>query len=997
MKKFNVRDCPSEKWVPGSTMYAGVSFLDEGGAINPKVQGLIGAAALNGKLDDILELKVHAATRRLRLRQLTQDQRDRMLIGDLKNSPADYTYVIWYNTETQNIDHLLKFTDPNLEVETVIGLKNHANNPLLSDPSIVISDMPSSSGAIQQEVGVLPTAVYEAAEQLKQAMQNQPPATTDQFIVDLTEFCNILIFVIVIYTLLLVCQKVTFMEVLKYGYSIHLVQRLMFFKLLFLMNCNWDMNMTYYQYTMFHDMIYNKFGMSSGNWAYGLNNDLFVDTEGKLSAYNKVDLFLLTSCSFILFLYVLIHQITQIFYLIGLVKRIYRGNNRVVPKNGEVTMEKRMKDWKVEKRLAILRLSLFLIFYQEWFIVGLNGSFSQNYYYNDKPRGAWWCTWFNYIVLFGCTYDLYTIVYYNIMIMYPYVRPELVLKKEGDGNEHQKIDNLDITFNIDQQQGGRLQDQDASFNHTTNKKRGYRSSKRKNTYPRETMNYGIYANDHLVNHAIVDYIQISINYGKNGFEDILSRYTNLGYLLKNCLIITILVGLQNSTYIQMTLLTMIQMAHLGVLIYRLVKKNFYDDQWLTFAIGFLINIILWMFNIYAMFLCWGAYENSADFEYTLVVFITFTMIFDVFYTFVKEMFNIYELPKKNNKVVSKQSSDISVDNVEREIERKNPEKLEKPMAKGMKIKENNPSQGGYTLQESQRINDDSDKILEMTEEKNSSNDNLGKQIVEDRTPQPRKSDKTPQPDISDKQNEANGNARDSKRIVEYIPQNEEGNNLKTSDLVNSNVLKNPANNVELENSDIDKSKGDTTKDKDGVTIKVVESKIGFGDNNKVDPNVKKSNNMDLDQSNEPLMENKSNVTNQSFVKDVNDINIMQAPGGKTKKVVVARDSKGFRQNSSVLRSTVIANNEKEQKQSQVESQVQSQVLENKKVNDNASDENVMVEKFENPEENGNFKSDVHVETLVEPPTEWNFEGSKEKDALNNKSVIKEESKWDFGG
>lgn len=112
-------------------------------------------------------------------------------------------------------------------------------------------------------------------------------------------------------------------------------------------------------------------------------------------------------------------------------------------------MEKRMKDWKVEKRLAILRLSLFLIFYQEWFIVGLNGSFSQNYYYNDKPRGAWWCTWFNYIVLFGCTYDLYTIVYYNIMIMYPYVRPELVLKKEGDGNEHQKIDNLDITFNID--------------------------------------------------------------------------------------------------------------------------------------------------------------------------------------------------------------------------------------------------------------------------------------------------------------------------------------------------------------------------------------------------------------------------------------------------------------------------------------------------------------------------------------------------------------------
>lgn len=58
---------------------------------------------------------------------------------------------------------------------------------------------------------------------------------------------------------------------------------------------------------MFHDMIYNKFGMSSGNWAYGLNNDLFVDTEGKLSAYNKVDLFLLTSCSFILFLYVLIH------------------------------------------------------------------------------------------------------------------------------------------------------------------------------------------------------------------------------------------------------------------------------------------------------------------------------------------------------------------------------------------------------------------------------------------------------------------------------------------------------------------------------------------------------------------------------------------------------------------------------------------------------------------------------------------------------------------
>merc|ERR1712050_357567 len=84
---------------------------------------------------------------------------------------------------------------------------------------------------------------------------------------------------------------------------------------------------------------------------------------------------------------------------------------------------------------------------------------------------------------------------------------------------------------------------------------------RKMTYSRKTMNYSTFANNDLVNSAITDYIQVSIDYEKNGFEDLLSRYSNLGYLLKNCFIIAIFVGLQNLRRFTMILLTIIQLIH----------------------------------------------------------------------------------------------------------------------------------------------------------------------------------------------------------------------------------------------------------------------------------------------------------------------------------------------------------------------------------------------------------------------------------------------------
>ena len=329
-------------------------------------------------------------------------------------------------------------------------------------------------------------------------------------------------------------------------------------------------------------------------------------------------------------------------------------------------------------------------------------------------------------------------------------------------------------------------------------------------------------------------------------------------------------------------------------------KNFYDDIWMTFLIGFLINIVLLMFMIYALLLSFNAYQNSADFEYVLVVFVAFTILADVCYTLVIEILNIQKFANKNKKVVPEE---FFKDNCENEDSGR--EKLEKAMSLGKTF--NQGSNKGSNLQGSQKSKLDKCKSIEME----GKNDNkMGQQIIIEGLSQDKE---------FDEQNEADANLNNS-----LIRKDDKNLDPQTKLSFNNILLETPSKRTMQNDSVfsniplIDVYKPEQLKDKKG--------KILFNDtllSNEQSPTLKPNNSTQFNeesrkQSVEDKMAQEYQDAKGSYINKIKlefdserDINLTQGTGSS--RLVVARDPTGHHSRQLTASRQILPDNKGDQK------------------------------------------------------------------------------------
>lgn len=144
-----------------------------------------------------------------------------MAAGTVLTSGLHYSHEFYLDEATGEVQTLVNLIDETMIVTTSVGLAQ--NSTLLTQGGVTVSDMPSTTEATTAETNVIPDEV------LKQLSRTDLDIN-DWKVKWLTKFSNLLIFISMIMWCIFTGLKMIFLSKLNIGYSIQLLQRLIFLK-----------------------------------------------------------------------------------------------------------------------------------------------------------------------------------------------------------------------------------------------------------------------------------------------------------------------------------------------------------------------------------------------------------------------------------------------------------------------------------------------------------------------------------------------------------------------------------------------------------------------------------------------------------------------------------------------------------------------------------------------------------------------------------------------
>lgn len=262
---------------------------------------------------------------------------------------------------------------------------------------------------------------------------------------------------------------------------------------------------------------------------------------------------------------------------------------------------------RLSERFNVIKISIYLVFVQEWSLIIINGIFHQNYSNPRNNKDVATFNLINWFILTCLTYDTISLIYYCFVVKYgknKNLKPA-ISKKAGslkEKNLSKDIKSQNCSLHVES-----MSELENRNEYQTQQSMYYKNGKYIN----------ITENESKINTAYLNYIDCEISENTKEKNKFL-KTNNVLYLLKNILMIAILVGLQNMGVFPIFLMMLFQLLYCGLIVYGIFIKGMFKS--LLLRIYFLAtNLLLFVYFTYAMLVKWQSFKTvDKGFEnYTL--------------------------------------------------------------------------------------------------------------------------------------------------------------------------------------------------------------------------------------------------------------------------------------------------------------------------------------------------------------------------------------------